>query len=126
MLSEKTVFSINGLEIDLIELEKLETAVKNKRGHNTVTANCDIKDDLDEYLERLKIKEDEENEKEENINNIVSLNVMKCDAPPLQDFINNTQPHVTSLPLLMYAFMAILSFISLVRCKKNLFYMNIS
>uniref|UniRef100_A0A1L8DX64 Putative leucine-rich acidic nuclear protein n=1 Tax=Nyssomyia neivai TaxID=330878 RepID=A0A1L8DX64_9DIPT len=56
---DEEAFSIGGLEIDLKELALFEKKLEEKRAKQPNQENCDtnVPDDLDEYLEKLKLDE---------------------------------------------------------------------
>lgn len=92
ILADNDVFSVNGLEIDLKELELFEKRVKEKRAKNPqVTEKTDENsepDDLDEYLQKLTL---ENNIRDETI------------------FVEQARaPLDQSMPLLIYTFCGIL------------------
>lgn len=91
ILTDNDVFSVNGLEIDLKELELFEKRINEKRAKNPqVTEKTDENsepDDLDEYLQKMTLE-----------NNIRDETVVVEQARPLDQ----------SMPLLIYTFCGIL------------------
>lgn len=117
LTDEQSAFNINGLEIDLDELDAFERKVAEKKGQQMVGTftPADAPDYLDEYLERLQIsrQEDETKEADKNKNNNIN-NENSVDMVPLQD-----------QPVSRYSFIRLLLlFMSLVSMAKLLKYGN--
>lgn len=91
VLTDNDVFSVNGLEIDLKELELFEKRINEKRAKNPQlkekTDENSEPDDLDEYLQKMTLE-----------NNIRDETVVVEQARPLDQ----------SMPLLIYTFCGIL------------------
>lgn len=106
---DNDVFSINGLEIDLKELELFEKRIKAKKLKNTtensiVCSNNDDNyevDDLDEYLAKLKLDREAE---------VITKDDDGHDVDEKSDNLMVTPPkhQSPSLPLLIVAFTGIL------------------
>ncbi|XP_034476386.1 acidic leucine-rich nuclear phosphoprotein 32 family member A isoform X1 [Drosophila innubila] len=104
---ERSAFCLNGLEIDLDELEALEQRVKAKKclqnaPDDASTKNADDNnevDDLDEYLKELQLRESSEGQ-----------NVIKANHESIQTNSNSnaTNPS-TNFAILLYWFLAILN-----------------
>lgn len=93
VLTDNDVFSVNGLEIDLKELELFEKRINEKRAKNPQlkekTDENSEPDDLDEYLQKMTLE-----------NNIRDETVQATSSP----VIGIDQ----SMPLLIYTFCGIL------------------
>lgn len=118
LTDEQSAFNINGLEIDLDELDAFERKVAEKKGQQMVgtTTPAEAPDYLDEYLERLQISRQEETDEskkaEKDKNNINNEN--SVDTVPLED-----------QPVSRYSFIRLLLlFMSLVSMAKLLKYGN--
>lgn len=122
---ERNAFCLNGLEIDLDELDALEQRVKAKKrlqeapddasgSNNTCSSkppadDVDEVDELDEYLKELKLRESREQEQQQqlqrqqtNYNNDISYS----------DSIQSTH-----FAILLYWFLAILNLANATYCK---------
>lgn len=122
---ERNAFCLNGLEIDLDELDALEQRVKAKKrlqeapddasGSNNTSSSkppaddVDEVDELDEYLKELKLRESREQEQQQqlqrqqtNYNNDISYS----------DSIQSTH-----FAILLYWFLAILNLANATYCK---------
>lgn len=122
---ERNAFCLNGLEIDLDELDALEQRVKAKKrlqeapddasGSNNICSSkppaddVDEVDELDEYLKELKLRESREQEQQQqlqrqqtNYNNDISYS----------DSIQSTH-----FAILLYWFLAILNLANATYCK---------
>lgn len=103
----QNVFSLNGLEIDLDELEEFEKRVKAKRelekANNddiVVSQNAEV-DELDEYLKSLKLKEEQ-----------TALDKSATtETDTVNTFSSNTRT-TANFALLLYWFFAILNLAS--------------
>ncbi|XP_043070228.1 acidic leucine-rich nuclear phosphoprotein 32 family member A isoform X1 [Drosophila grimshawi] len=105
---ERSAFCVNGLEIDLDELEALEQRVKAKKclqgaapaDDNKAAADDEV-DELDEYLKELQLRES-------------SQSVI---ADAIQPQPNNSNSHQPSIhfAILLYWFLAILNLASAIR-----------
>uniref|UniRef100_A0A1A9WNZ6 U2A'/phosphoprotein 32 family A C-terminal domain-containing protein n=1 Tax=Glossina brevipalpis TaxID=37001 RepID=A0A1A9WNZ6_9MUSC len=110
--NNRTAFCLNGLEIDLDELEAFEKQIQVKRAltvnssNATATSSTTIQpdvDDLDEYLEKLKLKE-EQTAEEQQPTTIVSPSSSTSNTSVV---VNSGRP--MNVAFLIYWFLAILN-----------------
>lgn len=112
LISENCAFSINGIEIDLKELELYEKRLAEKRQNQpssqSVAIDSTASDDLDDYLDKLNIaaltseEAQRTNETTKNVSNNETHNVVGFDSNDAE------QNHELSFPLLLYGVMSIL------------------
>lgn len=107
LISEDCAFSINGIEIDLKELEMYEKRLAAKRLQNhqhpidqSVTNDSTELDDLDEYLDQLNSAASSTPQEASNVQEHVV------------GFDDTESEHQTSLPLLLYGVMSIIFVLS--------------
>lgn len=105
MISENCAFSINGIEIDLKELEIYEKRLAEKRQKHPVIQsvpndNTEL-DDLDDYLDKINSGASSSNVTGDDISN----NEQRVVGLPSNDTERNNE---LSLPLLLYGVMSIL------------------
>ncbi|XP_064544003.1 acidic leucine-rich nuclear phosphoprotein 32 family member A isoform X1 [Drosophila montana] len=111
---ERSAFCVNGLEIDLDELEALEQRVKAKKRLQETTDGASTSkppdddnevDELDEYLKELQLKESA----------TASQSVIEANRA-------SVQPHPsTNFAILLYWFLAILNLANAAYCKHYAF-----
>ncbi|XP_055859390.1 acidic leucine-rich nuclear phosphoprotein 32 family member A isoform X2 [Episyrphus balteatus] len=106
----KNAFCINGLEIDLDELDKFEKRVKAKNSSKTNENTQNLPssnetDDLDEYLKELKLKESSETNNASTTNNCENT-VATIDSSTSQ------QAPPMNFALLLYWFFALLNLVN--------------
>lgn len=116
-------FTINGLEIDLDELDALERKVADKRQRQqqtsdpsnqsseaaTSTAAAEAPDYLDEYLERLQISRDSEPTKTDTLPSTSSSSVTSCIVPKPPSTANDSVSSRVIFLRLLLMFMSIMS-----------------
>lgn len=115
LISENCAFSINGIEIDLKELELYEKRLAEKRQTHpisqSVTNDNTELDDLDDYLDKLNTAASSSHETKDNVANNEHHDVgLEC---------NDTEMiHQMSFPLLLYGVMSIIFALS-TACRQN-------
>ncbi|KAL9912982.1 acidic leucine-rich nuclear phosphoprotein 32 mapmodulin isoform 1-T2 [Glossina fuscipes fuscipes] len=101
-----TAFCLNGLEIDLDELEAFEKQLQVKRASTNSSSGVpatstqkqpEVDDDLDEYLKKLKLKEEQIAEQPTTVSSSNTVNTSVESARPM------------NVAFLMYWFLAILN-----------------
>lgn len=122
LISENCAFSINGIEIDLKELEIYEKRLAEKRRMHpiseSVTNDQTEMDDLDDYLNKLNIAATSSHETKDNVSN--SEITAATSSQQTNDNVSNSERdvglncndternHQISFPLLLYGVMSIL------------------
>lgn len=118
LISENCAFSINGIEIDLKELEIYEKRLAEKRQkhpiNESVTNDNNEMDDLDDYLNKLNIAAASSQEAKDNVpnNQQSDIGLVRNDTSIQKD--DTEKNRQTSFPLLLYGFMSILFALSTV------------
>lgn len=105
LFSDEDVFTVNGLEINLKELEDFENILrsKNRLTQQPISSNFD---DLDEYLENLKLNEKSSTDKE---------NTYETGDTSLLQY--NPYTHSPSFTTLLLMFTTILNLLNFLICK---------
>lgn len=130
---KQNAFNLNGLEIDLDELEAFEKRIQAKReakqlqqhnctttidssfsstidsNVNTTNAEAEV-DELDEYLKTLKLKEEEQSK------TLCTSNIDKTSSTCLSTIDSDSRSSM-SFALFLYWFLAILNLASATLCK---------